>query len=117
MAQREQLNRFAARETDPVRRWKLSPTDLASLDKWDDYTNAKEAMFFSTHTADAPWTVVKSNDKKRARLEAMRYVLSQFDYPEKDHKVVGKVDKKIVGRGKSLLEAGEGESIGTFPNL
>ena len=62
VSQREQLNRFAARETDPVRRWKLSPTDLASLDKWDDYTNAKEAMFFYTHTADAPWTVVKSND-------------------------------------------------------
>ena len=60
----------------------VSPIDLASLDKWDDYTEAKEAMFFYTDTADAPWTVVKSNDKKRARLEAMRHVLSRFDYPE-----------------------------------
>ena len=67
VSQREQLNRFAARETDPVRRWKLSPTDLASLDTWDDYTNAKEAMFFSTHTADAPWTVVCGGGLSRAR--------------------------------------------------
>ena len=85
----EQLARFTSRRTDPVRQWKLSPTDLASLDKWDDYTAAKEAMFFYTHTGDAPWTVIKSNDKKRARLEAMRYVLSQFDYPSKDEGVVG----------------------------
>lgn len=117
VSQAEQAARFQARSNDPVKQWKLSPTDLASRDKWNAYTEAKEAMFFYTDSAHAPWTVVKSNDKKRARLEAMRYVLSQFDYPEKDHKVVGKVDKKIVGRGKSLLEAGEGESIGTFPNL
>ena len=74
------------RETDPVKQWKLSPTDLASLDKWDDYTQAKEAMFFYTDTGDAPWTVVKSNDKKRARLEAMRYVLASVDYPNKDRR-------------------------------
>ena len=72
VSQREQRTRFAIRQVDPVRQWKLSPMDLASLDKWDDYTEAKEAMFFYTDTADAPWTVVKSNDKKRARLEAMR---------------------------------------------
>ena len=78
----EQRTRFPIRQVDPVRQWKLSPTDLASLDKWDDYTEAKEAMFFYTDTADAPWTVVKSNDKKRARLEAMRHVLSLFDYAE-----------------------------------
>ncbi|GAA4391053.1 MULTISPECIES: polyphosphate kinase 2 [Brevibacterium] len=117
VSQAEQAARFQARSNDPVKQWKLSPTDLASRDKWNAYTEAKEAMFFYTDSAHAPWTVVKSNDKKRARLEAMRYVLSQFDYPEKDHRVVGKVDKKIVGRGKSLLEAGEGESIGSFPNL
>src|SRR3712207_9488735 len=71
----EQRTRFAIRQVDPVRQWKLSPMDLQSLDKWGDYTEAKEAMFFYTDTADAPWTVLKSNDKKRARLEAMRYVL------------------------------------------
>ena len=93
----EQLARFQSRRTDPVRQWKLSPTDVASLDKWDDYTEAKEAMFFYTDTGDAPWTVIKSNDKKRARLEAMRHVLTQFDYPNKDRALVGDVDSKIVG--------------------
>lgn len=68
VSRKEQLARFEARRTDPVRHWKLSPTDLASLDKWDAYTEAKEAMFFYTDTDSAPWTVVKSNDKKRARL-------------------------------------------------
>ncbi len=85
----EQRSRFARRETDPVKRWKLSPTDLESLDKWDDYTEAKEAMFFYTDTADAPWTVIKSNDKKRARIGALRYVLHTLDYTDKDVKVVG----------------------------
>src|SRR5947209_9788117 len=94
----EQRTRFQARQTDPVRQWKLSPMDLASLDKWDDYTEAKEAMFFYTDTADAPWTVIKSNDKKRARVEAMRYLLSQFDYAGKELDVVGTVDRNIVGR-------------------
>src|SRR5207344_893982 len=88
----EQRTRFAVRQIDAVRRWKLSPMDLASLDRWDDYTEAKEAMFFYTDTADAPWTVVKSNDKKRARVEAMRHVLGQFEYAEKDHEVVGTAD-------------------------
>ncbi len=78
----EQRTRFVIRQVDPVRQWKLSPIDLACLDKWDEYTEAKEAMFFYTDTADAPWTVVKSNDKKRARLEAMRHVLNRFPYDE-----------------------------------
>ncbi len=79
----EQLRRFVNRQLDPVKRWKLSPIDLASLDKWDDYTEAKEAMFFFTDVADAPWTVVKSNDKKRSRIEAMRYVLSRIPYEDR----------------------------------
>ena len=78
--------------------------DLASLDKWDEYTEAKEAMFFYTDTADSPWTVIKSNDKKRARLEAMRFVLSRFDYPDKDAAVVGEPDPQIVGSAASILE-------------
>jgi polyphosphate kinase len=94
----EQRTRFTIRQVDPVRQWKLSPTDLASLDKWDDYTAAKEDMFAWTDTEIAPWTVVKSNDKKRARVNAMRYVLSKFDYDNKDHEVVGRPDPLIVGR-------------------
>ena len=91
------------------------PTDLASLDKWDDYTEAKEAMFFYTNTGDAPWTIVKSNDKKRARLEAMRYVLSQFEYPNKDHEVVGSPDPLIVGPASDVFEAEEGNNRDGFP--
>jgi len=98
VTQAEQRTRFTIRQVDPVRQWKLSPTDLASLDKWDDYTAAKEDMFAWTDTEMAPWTVVKSNDKKRARINAMRYVLSKFDYDNKDLDVVGRPDPLIVGR-------------------
>ena len=101
----EQRTRFTIRQVDPVRQWKLSPTDLASLDKWDDYTAAKEDMFAWTDTEIAPWTVVKSNDKKRARVNAMRYVLSKFDYDNKDHEVVGRPDPLIVGRALSRLRS------------
>jgi polyphosphate kinase 2 len=94
----EQRTRFTIRQVDPVRQWKLSPTDLASLDKWDDYTAAKEDMFALTDTDIAPWMVVKSNDKKRARVNAMRHVLGKFDYDDKDHEVVGEADPLIVGR-------------------
>jgi polyphosphate kinase len=94
----EQRTRFTIRQVDPVRQWKLSPTDLASLDKWEAYTAAKEDMFAWTDTEIAPWMVVKSNDKKRARVNAMRYVLSKFDYDNKDHEVVGRPDPLIVGR-------------------
>ncbi len=98
VSQDEQARRFEARKTDPVRQWKLSPTDLASLDKWDAYTEAKEAMFLYTDTAIAPWTVINSNDKKRARLEAMRVLLSGLSYPSKDEAVVGRPDPLLVGR-------------------
>ncbi len=94
----EQRTRFAIRQVDPVRQWKLSPMDLASLDKWDEYTAAKEEMFGCTDTDIAPWTVVKSNDKKRARINAMRHVLTPFDYDEKDEEIVGEPDPSIVGR-------------------
>jgi polyphosphate kinase 2 len=103
----EQRTRFAIRMVDPVRQWKLSPMDLESLDKWNRYTRAKEAMFAATDTADAPWTVVKSNDKKRARLEAMRFVLNRFDYDDKDAEVVGETDTKIVGSAADIYERGE----------
>lgn len=107
VSQAEQRTRFLVRQVDPVRQWKLSPMDLASLDHWDDYTEAKEAMFAHTDTDVAPWTVVKSNDKKRARLEAMRSVLYRFDYDGKDVELVGVPDPLIIGRGADLLEKGE----------
>jgi polyphosphate kinase 2 len=104
VSRNEQRTRFLIRQIDPVRQWKLSPMDLASLDKWDEYTEAKEAMFFHTDTADAPWTVVKSNDKKRARLEAMRHVLHLFDYPEKNAGIVGTPDRLVVGPAREVYE-------------
>jgi polyphosphate kinase 2 len=103
----EQLRRFVNRQADPVKQWKLSPVDLASLDKWDEYTEAKESMFFFTDLAEAPWTVVKSNDKKRARLEAMRYVLSRIPYADRDERVASHPDPLIVGPAPSLHESGE----------
>ena len=84
----EQLRRFSAREDDPLKQWKLSPIDALSRDKWDEYTEAKEAMFFYTDTADAPWTVIKSDDKKRARLNCMQHFLANLRYPDKDEHVV-----------------------------
>ncbi|RZU10344.1 polyphosphate kinase 2 [Kribbella rubisoli] len=116
VSQAEQQTRFTIRQIDPVRQWKLSPTDLASLDKWSAYTEAKEAMFHYTDTEHAPWTVVKSNDKKRARLEAMRHVLSLYDYTDKDVELVGRPDPKILGPAAQVLEHGETANR-AFPEL
>jgi polyphosphate kinase len=93
----EQFQRFKAREVHPLKQWKLSPVDMASLDKWDDYTRAKEAMFFYTDTPEAPWTVIKSDCKKRARLNCLRYVLHNLQYRNKDVGRLGSVDPLIVG--------------------
>jgi len=103
----EQFRRFQKRRVDPLKQWKLSPIDLASLDKWDDYTEAKEAMFFYTDTADSPWTVVKSDDKKRARINAMRFILNQMDYPNKNEKILLTPDPLIVGSAKDVFEKDE----------
>lgn len=103
----EQLRRFKARESEPLKKWKLSPIDRQSLDKWDDYTEAKEAMFFYTDTADAPWTIVKSDDKKRARLNCMKHFLASLNYPEKDHHIVGQPDPLIVGSGEHVIGRSE----------
>ena len=99
----EQKRRFLSRETDPLKRWKLSPIDRASLSKWDDYTEAKEAMFFYTDTADAPWTIIKSNDKKRARINTMLHFLNSLDYPGKDTEIVHAPDPLIVGRAEHVV--------------
>jgi len=103
VTQNEQRTRFAIRQLDPVRRWKLSEMDLESLDKWDRYTEAKEEMFRRTDSDHAPWTTIKSNDKKRARINAMRFFLDRFDYDGKDRQVVFPADTRIVQRGKDAV--------------
>jgi len=107
VTRKEQARRFKSRAEDPLKRWKLSPVDKASLGKWDEYTEAKEAMFFYTDTADAPWIIVKSNDKKRARLNCMRHFLASLDYPDKDREVVGTPDPLLVGRASRLVHQNE----------
>ncbi len=99
----EQHRRFEARKADPLKQWKLSPVDQASIDKWDDYTEAKEAMFFNTDTADAPWVIVKSDDKKRARLNCMQHFLSSLPYPDKNLHVVQGPDPLIVGSSGQVI--------------
>jgi polyphosphate kinase 2 len=113
VSRKEQKRRFREREIHPLKQWKLSPVDTASLDKWDDYTRCKEAMFMHTDTADAPWTVIKSDCKKRARLNAMRYVLHKLSYARKNVARVGALDPLIVGRAHVVYERGErtGEAI------
>lgn len=103
----EQKRRFDSRATDPLKRWKLSPIDKASLDKWDDYTEAKEAMFFYTDTADAPWTIIKSDDKKRARLNCMLHFLESVDYPGKDLSIATGPDPLIVGRAQHVVHGAD----------
>jgi polyphosphate kinase 2 len=107
VTRKEQRRRFKERKSHPLKQWKLSPVDLASLDKWDDYTKAKESMFFYSDTADAPWTVIKSDCKKRARLNAMRYVLHRLPYANKDLDRVGPMDPLLVGRANVVYERGE----------
>jgi polyphosphate kinase len=107
VSRKEQRRRFKERRSHPLKQWKLSPVDLASLDKWEEYTKAKEAMFFHTDTADAPWTVIKSDCKKRARLNAMRYVLHKLPYANKELDRVGPLDPLLVGRAHVVYERGE----------
>ncbi len=107
VSRKEQRRRFKERKSHPLKQWKLSPVDLASLDKWEEYTKAKEAMFFHTDTADAPWTVIKSDCKKRARLNALRYVLHKLPYTSKDLDRVGPLDPLLVGRAHVVYERGE----------
>jgi polyphosphate kinase len=107
VSRKEQRRRFKEREIHPLKQWKLSPIDVASLDKWDEYTRAKEAMFFYTDTADAPWTVIKSDCKKRARVNAMRYVLHKLPYKNKDLEGIGPIDPLLVGRANVVYERGE----------
>ncbi len=102
-----QLKRFHERRHDPVKIWKLSPVDVKSLGMWDEYTQARDRMLEMTHTDHAPWTIIRANDKKRARLNAIRHVLLQLNYPDKDRKAIGEIDDKIVGSGPGFLIRGE----------
>ena len=115
VSQEEQRNRFESREHNPLKRWKLSPIDKESLNLWEQYTEAKETMFFYTDTRDAPWTVIRSNDKKRARLNCMRHFLTNIDYPGKDHEVVIPPDPKIVGQVRNIFNVESGVDLGSMP--
>ena len=106
VSRREQLRRFESRANDPLKQWKVSSVDLRSKDKWEEYTEAKEAMFLLTDTEVAPWTIIKSDDKKRARINAMRYVLNLFDYDGKDESVVQLPDPSIVASSTEIYTAG-----------
>ena len=107
VTQDEQLRRFKSREKEPLQKWELSPIDRKSLNKWEDYTEAKKAMFFYTDTAEAPWTIIKSNDKKRARLNYMKHFLYSLPYAKKTRRMIGKPDPMIVGSTNHVVERSE----------
>ncbi|PTM97578.1 polyphosphate kinase 2 [Mycoplana dimorpha] len=98
-----QIKRFHDRRHDPLKTWKLSPMDIAALSKWDDYTEKRDRMLEETHRAWAPWTVVRANDKRRARLNAIRHILDRLDYDGKAKKAIGEIDGKIIGSGPKFL--------------
>lgn len=103
VGQEMQLERFHDRRHNPLKVWKLSPIDIKALDKWDDYTKARDIMLAHTHSDHAPWTIIRSNDKKRARLNAIRHILHSIDYQGKDQDVIGELDPKIIGFGPDFL--------------
>ena len=100
----EQLNRFLSRETDPLKQWKLSPIDVAGLNKWDEYSESISETLTRSHSEHCPWTIVRSDDKKRARLAAIRSVLHALDYDEKDEDAIGPNDPRICG-GPEIWDA------------
>jgi polyphosphate kinase 2 (PPK2 family) len=99
-----QIKRFHDRRHDPLKIWKLSPMDIAALNKWDDYTAKRDRMLRETDTDEAPWHVVRNNDKRRGRLEVIRHILDAIDYDGKDKNVIGKDDDRIIGRGAKFLK-------------
>jgi polyphosphate kinase len=107
IGQETQLKRFHDRRHDPLKTWKFSPIDVAGLTRWDDYTRARDAMFERTHTDHAPWTVIRANDKRRARLAAIRHVLLSIDYAERDLAVIGAQDEAIVANDPALVTAAD----------
>ncbi len=99
-----QLKRFHDRRHDPLKIWKLSPMDIAALNKWGDYSDKRDRMLKETHTDNAPWTVIRANDKRRARINLIRHILTTLDYEGKDKQAIGTVDDKIVGSGPGFLK-------------
>lgn len=104
VSQEMQLKRFHDRRHSPLTNWKFSPMDVAGIARWDDYTKARDEMFEATHSEHAPWIVVRSNDKRRARIEVIRHVLSMLEYAGRDLDAIGKADAKIIGAGSKLLK-------------
>ena len=107
VSREEQFRRFKSRQNDPLKQWKLSPVDMASLPRWHEYSKAKDSMIFHTDTKDAPWTIVRLDDKKRGRVNCMRHLLHQLEYPGKDHDIVASPDPLIIGSSKEIYEADE----------
>ncbi|MEM9416210.1 MAG: polyphosphate kinase 2 [Planctomycetota bacterium] len=107
VSREEQVRRFMSRAKDRLKQWKLSPVDVESLGKWDDYTRAKKSMFMATDTAASPWTVIRSDCKKRARLNTLRYVLSRLDYPHKNAEALTQLDPKIIGSKETIYQGDE----------
>ena len=107
VTEKAQKERFDSRSKDPLKQWKLSPIDKASQDKWEEYTEAKLKMFFHTDTLDSPWKIIKSDDKKRARINCMRHFLHSLNYPEKDLTVARKPDPLIVGKPSQVMDKHE----------
>ena len=106
VSRKEQLRRVESRAGDPLKQWKVSAVDRVSIDRWEEYTEAKEAMFLLTHSEDAPWTIIKSDDKKRARVNAMRHVLHVIDYAGKDLEIAHAPDPSIVASPPEIYRAG-----------
>ncbi len=100
----EQARRFAKREQDPLKQYKLSPVDLKAQELWDEYALAKYMMLSATHTDVAPWTVIKSDSKKKARLNTIKHILNFVEYPDKIDTGKIEVDKKVVifGRDEAI---------------
>jgi polyphosphate kinase 2 len=104
IGQEMQLKRFHDRRHSPLRNWKFSPIDVAGMAKWDEYTEAQSLMFERTHTPHAPWIIVRSNDKRRARLAVIRRILQALPYDGRDMEAIGKADPKIIGEGPAFLK-------------
>jgi polyphosphate kinase 2 len=104
IGQEMQLKRFHDRRHSPLTNWKFSPMDVAGMGKWEEYAHMRDLMIERTHSVHAPWTVVRSNDKRRARLAVMRSILSALPYAGRDPEALGKQDEKIIGEGPGFLK-------------
>jgi len=105
----EQAHRFERRKTDPLRQWKLSEIDVQAQERWDDFTHAKYAMLKKTHSHNAPWTIIRSDDKQKARLEAMKVILSSINYPDRDETLDYVLDDEVVVSGAREIEIMEAQ--------